>query len=106
MGQKIIPINAEVSEHEINCRLGYAKDFEKFVFAMFFDHLNEEEFILKRSMFYDEVINGFRAEQNKMYKDLDFSGYEYEKELNNAINEEKLEKEYGVPIKRQKIVNL
>lgn len=71
---------------------------------MFFDHLDEEEFILKRSMFYDEVRNGFRAEQNKRYEDLDSFGYEYEKELNNAINEEKLEKEYGVPIKKQKII--
>lgn len=104
LGQKIIPINAEVSEHEINCRLGYAKDFEKFVFAMFFDHLDEEEFILERSTFYDEVRNDFRTEQNKRYEDLDPFGYEYEKELKNAINDEKLEKEYGVPIKKQKII--
>lgn len=93
-----------LSKEEIALKDGNAKDFEKFVFARFIDHLDEREFIRKKFEFWNEVRNDFYTNATIRFNDEDPLGFEYKKEMQKADNEEKLEEEYGVAIKKEKIV--
>ena len=99
---EIITINNKIefgtlTKDEFYLRKGNAKDYEKYIYAVFFNHLDENKFKIIKERLYDEVIQGYNKDKinNQFFGSYDY--YLYQK----LSDEEKLEEQYGERITRE-----
>lgn len=106
---EIITINNKIefgtlTKEELNLSKGNAKDYEKYIYAVFFNHLDENKFKTTKERLYDETIQEYNKDKinNQIFGSYDYHLYQ------KLIDEEELEEQYGDETitreKKQKII--
>lgn len=89
-------IFGDLTAEEFALRKGYAKDYEKYIHAVFFDHLNENVFKNTKARIYDEIRKSYYSQDKEPY----FESLDYYEDC-RYLQEEKLEKQYGERMSRE-----
>ena len=89
-------IHSDLSKDEYDYRKGNARDYEKYVYSVFFGHLDEEEFLKKKSMMWDKYLKMYEKNNEDDFYDETHSFY-------MLLEDEKLEEQYGERQTRENI---
>ena len=92
----------DLDSKEYALRKGNAKDYEKFVDLLFFEHIDEKEYKREKGKLYDEYVDECNS---RSYSDPYYYDYDYDKLLNDEQLERTYEKEVkGKVRKKNKII--
>ena len=86
-------ILGDISPDEFALKKGNAKDFEKYVDIVFFEHLDEKKFQNEKEKLYDEYTKKYNESQQDSYLS------HYDCEYDTLLNDESLEKLYRPKVK-------